>query len=141
MVASLQRRELRRRPPIERVAWREVAPRPTSQPDRVWLAALGTAVATAEAAVLVLARDGLIAARPVDALEHFEAADIERARRYGRGQLALAAMGGLAEGVLLVWLVRRARVEDRAAGAGGRGARRCVRNGRPGGPGGRPGGL
>jgi STE24 endopeptidase len=84
-----------------------------SQPDRVWLAALGTAVATAEAAVLVLRpRDGLIAARPVDALEHFEAGDIERARRYGRGQLALAAMGGLAEGGLLVWLVRRARVDE-----------------------------
>jgi STE24 endopeptidase len=142
VVASLQRRELRRRPPIERVAWREVAPRPTSQPDRVWLAALGTAVATAEAAVLVLSpRDGLIAARPVDALEHFEAADIERARRYGRGQLALAAMGGLAEGVLLVWLVRRARVEDAQPAPADAGLEDASETAGPGVPAGAPAGF
>jgi STE24 endopeptidase len=87
-----------------------VAPRSSPQPDRAWLAALGTAVAAAEAAVFVLRpRHGLIAARPVDPLEHFDTDDIERARRYGRGQLALRAMGGLTEGALLVWLVRRGR--------------------------------
>jgi STE24 endopeptidase len=90
-----------------------VSPRRSPQPDRAWLAALGTAVAAAEAAVFVLRpRHGLIAARPVDVLEHFDVAEVERARRYGRGQLALAAMGGLTEGALLVWLVRRGRAAD-----------------------------
>jgi STE24 endopeptidase len=90
-----------------------VLPRRSQQPDRAWLAALVAAVAAAEAAVCALRpRHGLIAPHPVDPLEHFDAADVERARRYGRGQLALAAMGGLTEGALLVWLVRRGRAAD-----------------------------
>jgi STE24 endopeptidase len=102
------------RPPIERLAWVAVLPRRSQQPDRAWLSALVAAVAAAEAAVFVLRpRHGLIAPSSVDPLEYFDAADIERARRYGRGQLALAAMGGLTEAALLVWLVRRGREADR----------------------------
>lgn len=78
--------------------------------DRRWLTALAVAVAAAEAAVLALRpRHGTIDAQPVDALEHFDQRDIALARRYGRGQLALAGAGVLAEGTLLVWLVRRTR--------------------------------
>jgi STE24 endopeptidase len=74
------------------------------------LTALAAAVAAAEAAVLALRpRHGTIDAQPVDALEHFDQRDIALARRYGRGQLALAGAGVLAEGTLLVWLVRRTR--------------------------------
>jgi STE24 endopeptidase len=78
--------------------------------DRGWLAALAAAVAIAEAAVVALRpRHGVIAARPIEALAHFDAVDIERARRFGRGQLALAGAGAAAEAALLVWLVRRDR--------------------------------
>ena len=80
------------------------------QTDRRWLAALAASVACAEAAVLMLRpRHGVIATHKVDLLEHFDAADIARARRYGRGQLALSGAGALAESALLVWLVRRER--------------------------------
>ncbi len=81
-----------------------------SDSDRAWLAAFALAAAAAEAAVLALRpRDGMIAALPVDALEHFDTRDIARARRYGRGQLALAGAGALAEGGMLAWLVHRGR--------------------------------
>ena len=88
------------------------------QTDRRWLAALAASVACAEAAVLALRpRHGVIAAQEIDVLAHFDAADIARARRYGRGQLALSGAGALAEGALLVWLVRRARDRPGEAGA------------------------
>ena len=78
------------------------------QSDRAWLGALGVALASAQAAAFALRpRDGLIAARRVDPLEHFDAADIARARRYGRGQLALGAAGAGAEASLLFWLVQK----------------------------------
>ncbi len=77
---------------------------------RGWVASLAAAVALAQAGVVALRpRHGLIAAGPVEALAHFDAADIARARRYGRGQLALAGAGAVAEGALLIWLVRRDR--------------------------------
>src|SRR5450755_4381573 len=94
---------------------------------RGWLAALAAAVALAEAAVVALRpRHGVIAAAPVEALAHFDAAHIARARRYGRGQLALGGAGAMAEGALLIWLVRRDRRSGPArrslALVGGRGA-------------------
>ena len=56
------------------------------------LGAVALAVACAEGAARAVApRDGTIAAVPVDAAEHFDAAQIARAKRYGRGQLALGA--------------------------------------------------
>jgi STE24 endopeptidase len=95
---------------------------------RGWLAALAAAVALAEAAVVALRpRHGVIAARPVEALAHFDELEIARARRFGRGQLALGGAGAVTEGALLIWLVRRARhagERERASLAlvGGRGA-------------------
>jgi STE24 endopeptidase len=78
---------------------------------RAWAAAL----ACGEAAALVLRpRHGRLAAAPVDVAAHFEAADVARARSYGRGQLALGAAGTAAELALLVVLVRR----DRRRGGG-----------------------
>ena len=72
-------------------------------------------------------RHGVIAARPVEARAHFEELEIARARRYGRGQLALAGAGAVSESALLIWLVRRDRrvgERDRASLTlvGGRGA-------------------
>jgi STE24 endopeptidase len=94
---------------------------------RGWVASLATAVALAEGAVVALRpRHGMIAAVPVGALEHFDPAEIARARRYGRGQLALGGAGAIAESALLIWLVRRDRAresEDRSLVlVGGRGA-------------------
>ena len=72
--------------------------------------AVALALASAEGAVRVLApRGGTIAAAPVDPAEHFDAAQIARARRYARGQLALGAAGAACEAALLAWLVRRDR--------------------------------
>lgn len=97
--------------------------------QRSWVGSLAAAVALAEAAVVALRpRHGVIAPAPVEALAHFDAADIARARRYGRGQLALGGAGAVAEGALLVWLVRRDRGRDGGppgrslALVGGRGA-------------------
>jgi STE24 endopeptidase len=86
--------------------------------DRSWAVSLAAALALAEAAALILRpRDGLIAARPVDPLEHFDAAQIARARRYGRGQMALSGAAALNEAVLLsVLLARRRRRGPGAAG-------------------------
>ena len=98
-------------------------------PQRGWVGSLAAAVALAEGAVVALRpRHGVIAPAPVEALAHFDAADIARARRYGRGQLALGGAGAIAEGALLIWLVRRDRGRDGAppgrslALVGGRGA-------------------
>jgi STE24 endopeptidase len=96
-------------------------------PQRGWVGSLATAVALAEAAVVALRpRHGVIAPAPVEALAHFDAADIARARRYGRGQLALGGAGAIAEGALLIWLVRRDRdgapASRSLALVGGRGA-------------------
>jgi STE24 endopeptidase len=88
----------------------------TEDSHRGWLGALGAAVALAEAAVVALRpRHGVIAAHPVEALAHFDEDDIAQARRYGRGQLALAGAGAVAETALLVWLIRRDRAAHRAA--------------------------
>lgn len=99
----------------------------SEHPQRGWVTSLAAAVALAEAAVVALRpRHGVIAAVPVEALAHFDAADIARARRYGRGQLALGGAGALAEGALLIWLVRRDRHSGPASRSlalvGGRGA-------------------
>ena len=82
------------------------------------LGAVAVAVAFAEGAARALApRSGTIAARAVDPAEHFDAAQIARARRYGRGQLALGAAGALTETALLALLVRRDRRTRTAAGS------------------------
>ncbi|MGH2851279.1 MAG: M48 family metalloprotease [Solirubrobacteraceae bacterium] len=68
------------------------------------------AVALAEIAAQVLRpRSGVLDAAPAEVGVHFDAAEVARARRYGRGQLALGLAGAGAEGALLVWLVRRDR--------------------------------
>jgi STE24 endopeptidase len=81
-----------------------------SEPNRAepWLGALAAAVALAEGAVHVLSpRDGTIAARPVAVDGYFSAEEVERGRRYVRGQRRLGAAAGATETALLVWLVRR----------------------------------
>jgi len=104
-----------------------VCPVVAEHPQRGWVGSLATAVALAEAAVVALRpRHGVIAPAPVEALAHFDAADIARARRYGRGQLALGGAGAIAEGALLIWLVHRDRDGTPASRSlalvGGRGA-------------------
>ena len=78
---------------------------------RDWIGALALAVAAAEAAVVALRpRDGLIAAREVQAGSFFDGREVARARRYGRGQLALGALGGAfaaAGAVTVAALMRR----------------------------------
>lgn len=82
--------------------------------DRSWAVSLAAALALAEAAAVILApRDGLIAARPVDPLDHFDAAQIALARRYGRGQMALGAAAALSEAALLWALLGRRRRRGR----------------------------
>jgi STE24 endopeptidase len=73
-----------------------------------WLPALLAApLAAGAAAALLRPRHGLIEPDPVEASELFTAEEIARARRYGRGQLALAAAGALAQGGLMLALSRR----------------------------------
>jgi STE24 endopeptidase len=87
--------------------------------EGAWLAALTIAVAAAEGAVIALRpRDGLLAATAVEAGSFFDADEVARARRYGRGQLALGAAGGAAETALMVWLYRRGRVRGSGSLAG-----------------------
>jgi STE24 endopeptidase len=105
--------------PADPIACRQVATE-SSAPhlDRDWIAALAAAIGAAEVAVLVLRpHHGTIAARRVDALEHFDPADIAAARSYGRGQLALGAAGAAVEATLLVWLVARGRGGEKQVGS------------------------
>jgi STE24 endopeptidase len=70
--------------------------------------AVVAAFVVAEAAVLLLRpRDGVIAPAPVDPGSYFTPGQIERARDYRHGQLALFGAGLAIEAVVLVWLVRR----------------------------------
>jgi STE24 endopeptidase len=73
-----------------------------------WLVALGLAVACAETATAALRPRGEHArAAAVPAEEYFSPAELRRARRYGRPQLALAALAALVEAGVLAGLVRR----------------------------------
>jgi STE24 endopeptidase len=92
------------------------------------LGALAVAVLCAEGAARVLApRDGVIPAwGPADPAAHFDADEIARARRYGRGQRALGAAGAATELALLGWLARRGRERDEAASLPAAGAHGAV---------------
>ncbi len=57
--------------------------------------------------LLLRPRDGVIAPAPVDPGSYFTSGQIERARDYRQGQLALFGAGLAIEAVVLVWLVRR----------------------------------
>jgi STE24 endopeptidase len=77
------------------------------RPRRVAVAVVAAFV-VAEAAVLLLRpRSGVIAPAPVDPRSYFTPAQIERARDYRHGQLALLGASVAIEAVVLVWLVRR----------------------------------
>jgi STE24 endopeptidase len=77
------------------------------RPRRVAVAVVAAFV-VAEAAVLLLRpRDGVIAPAPIDPGSYFTASQIDRARDYRHGQLALFGAGLAIEVVALVWLVRR----------------------------------
>jgi STE24 endopeptidase len=70
--------------------------------------AVVAAFVVAEAAVLLLRpRDGVIAPAPVDPGSYFTPGQIDRARDYRHGLLALFGAGLAIEAVALVWLVRR----------------------------------
>jgi STE24 endopeptidase len=70
--------------------------------------AVVAAFVVAEAAVLLLRpRDGVIAPVPVDAKSYFTPAQLDRARDFRHGQLALFGASTAIEIALLVWLVRR----------------------------------
>ncbi len=69
---------------------------------------LATAVAATEAAVLLLRpRSGAPRPVPVAARDYFSPAEIERARRFRRGQRALALVSGAVDLAILGALVRR----------------------------------
>jgi STE24 endopeptidase len=97
------------------------------RPRRVALAVVG-ALGVAEAAVLLLRpRDGVIAPAAVEPASYFTADEMDRARRFRRGQLVLFATSLAVEGGALAGLVRRppralarrfGRPELAAAGAG-----------------------
>jgi STE24 endopeptidase len=73
-----------------------------------WLAAVGAAVGGAEAATAALRpRHGIVAARAVAVDEHFTAAELGRARRFGRPQLALAGLSAVLDAAVLARLARR----------------------------------
>jgi STE24 endopeptidase len=73
-----------------------------------WLGAVGLAVAAAEAATAALRpRSGIVAARAVAAEDHFTAAELSRARRFERPQLALAGASALIDAGLLARLALR----------------------------------
>jgi STE24 endopeptidase len=70
--------------------------------------AVVTAFVVAEAAVLLLRpRDGVIAPAPVDPRSYFTPDELDRARDYRRGQLAILGASLAVEAAALVWLVRR----------------------------------
>jgi STE24 endopeptidase len=79
--------------------------------DRGSVRAWGTvaaAVAAAEAAVLLLRpRDGVMAPAPVDAGSYFTVAELDRARRFRRPQLALHAASAAIDAALLARLAAR----------------------------------
>jgi STE24 endopeptidase len=77
------------------------------RPRRVAVAVVAAFV-VAEAAVLLLRpRDGVIAPVPVDPRSYFTPAELDRARDFRHGQLALFGASTAIELALLVWLVRR----------------------------------
>lgn len=72
--------------------------------------AILAAVVVAEGAVLLLRpRTGVIDPDPVSAGSYFSPAQIDRARDFRRGQLALYGGTVVIEGALLIWLVSRTR--------------------------------
>jgi STE24 endopeptidase len=78
--------------------------RPGRAPGAHWPLALAGALIVTRAAVLALRpSEGLIEPDPVDVQEYFSHDDIARARRFGRPQLALHALGGFAQAGVLVW--------------------------------------
>jgi STE24 endopeptidase len=91
-------------------AHRQAHSRPLARPGRVpgahWPLALAGALIVTRAAVLALRpSEGLIEPDPVDVQEYFSHDDIARARRFGRPQLMLHALGGLVQTGVLVWFV------------------------------------
>ncbi len=76
-----------------------------------WPVALAAALLATEAVVLLLRpRSGVLPVAPVSARSYFSAADIERARAYGRPQLALyAGQLALQAGLLALLVVRPPR--------------------------------
>jgi Zn-dependent protease with chaperone function len=77
------------------------------RPRRVAVAVVAAFV-VAEAAVLLLRpRDGVIAPAPVEPGSYFTPTELDRARDYRHGQLALLGAGLAIDAVVFIWLVRR----------------------------------
>ncbi|MEA2372270.1 MAG: endopeptidase [Solirubrobacteraceae bacterium] len=90
--------------------------------DRGWLGALGVALGMAELGTRVLGpRDRPARPEPVRAEDYFTAAELARARAYGRPQMGLAAAATLVQAGLLGLLVWRRRRRTVVPGRGGRG--------------------
>jgi len=78
--------------------------------DRGWLGALAVAVGVAEVGTRALApRNPPPPVEPVRAEDYFTAAELARARAYGRPQMALSATSALIQGGLLGLVLRRNR--------------------------------
>jgi STE24 endopeptidase len=78
----------------------------------------GALAAATLAARALRPRSGVIHAAPVAVDEHFNAAELRRARRYGRPQLVLSLAGMAVEGAVLAALARRQRRRRGAAPPG-----------------------
>ncbi|MGI8803567.1 MAG: hypothetical protein ACR2KV_15620, partial [Solirubrobacteraceae bacterium] len=71
-------------------------------------AAVAVAVAVAETATALLRpRTGILPGGRVAVEEHFSRAEVDRARRFGRPQLALSGLAAVVDASVLTWLVRR----------------------------------
>src|SRR6266516_7461626 len=77
------------------------------RPRRVAVAVVAAFVVAEAAVVLLRPRGGVIAPAPVEPGSYFTPAEIDRARDFRRGQLALFGVGLVVEATALVWLVRR----------------------------------
>jgi len=77
------------------------------RPRRVAVAVVAAFVVAEAAVVLLRPRGGVIAPAPVDSASYFTPNEIDRARDFRHGQLALFAAGLVVEATVVVWLVRR----------------------------------
>jgi STE24 endopeptidase len=75
---------------------------------RAWILALAGAATSAEVAYLLLRpRDGVVASLAAELDDHFQPADVNRARQFGRPQQRLSAANSAVQVATLICLIRR----------------------------------